>query len=173
MAKRIAKFGMDYAPSWCRTGLFYSDDQGQYEATVCAYCGEYANHSEHLIPYSWIRLLSSSVGEEVTIWTWILPSCSECNQMAGDLLFGTAHEKRRYIQGRLKARHEFTSEPWTPEEIESLGSSLGQYVRAKQAVSETVRARATYSGPLPNTVGSHGLNKLVKAAAKRKKLASS
>ena len=172
VAKRIGKFGNDYAPAWCNVGLFYSRDQGEYEATVCAYCGEYASHKEHLVPYSWIRLLSSSVGEEVTIWTWVLPSCAECNMLAGDLLFGSAYEKRRYIQGRLKARHEFNSEPWKDEEIESLGFTLRQYVRAKQAASETVRQRATYSGPLPSTVGSHALNKLAKEAAKRKRRAS-
>lgn len=164
MAKRIASYGRDYPPAWCNLSLYYTDvASGETtEDVACVYCGDRATDSEHVVPWSWFSKVVDSRDE--TLWTWLVPACSECNGLASDQMFPSPVAKRRYIRERLRARYHFAflGEPWTAEEMAELGPGLGQFVRASQAQAENVRARVLYRGLLPPGVGSLALDSEVK-----------
>jgi len=161
MTKRIGTFGRDYAPSWCQIAVFVGDDGGETEDICCAYCGDRYTDAEHVVPWSWLSKVSGLQLE--TVWTWIVPACQECNILAADQIFSSPAAKRRYIQGRLKARYsdELSGEPWDDKEIRELGYRLSQFVKAKQAQAENLRLRVTYRGPLPVSLGSKSLGQIV------------
>lgn len=160
MPARNKQYGKDYPPAWCQFGMYISDSGGSFEEVCCAYCGERYTDIEHLVPHSWFEKVSAKAGD---YWTWLLPSCSECNSIASDQLFATPRNKREYVQKRLIARYDFAfiSEQWTQEEIEELGPNLRQYVSANQAKAENIRERVKYDGPLPPGLGSNNLNETV------------
>ena len=125
-----------------------------------------------MIPYSWMQNQKRADGLVENFWTWIVPSCGECNQTAQAMLFATAKQKRRYIQERIKARNaeSFVHDAWADEEIEELGPTLRQYVSAIQAKEETARLRASYDGPIPPTAGSASAVRAVSEALERRKI---
>lgn len=160
MAARNKRHGKDYPPSWCQFGLYASDSGHSFEDVCCAYCGERYTDIEHMLPHAWFEKVSAGPGD---YWTWLVPSCSECNGLAADQLFSTPARKREYIQNRLRARYSFAfeTEAWSKQEIEELGPNLRQFVSANQAKAENVRERVEYDGPLPPTLGSQSLQQAI------------
>lgn len=165
MASRKKRYGKDYPPCWCQFGVYVSDSGGSFEDICCAYCGERYTDIEHMVPHAWFEKVSSGPGD---FWTWLVPSCSECNGLASDQLFGSPAKKREYIQERLRGRYSFAfrSEAWSEEEIAELGPNLRQFVSASQAEAENVRERVEYDGPLPPTLGSESLQRAISKFAK-------
>jgi hypothetical protein len=161
-ANRSATFDRDYRLCWSTESTFVVGGI-EVNGVCCSYCGEYATVREHLVPFSFIRARTSKGSPNDNFWTWILPSCEECNCIAQAQVFQTPEDKRDYIQGRLAARYEvdLISEPWSDDELDDLGPSLGQYVFACQARAYITRGRVHYSGPLPPTVGSDELEDAV------------
>jgi hypothetical protein len=166
MAPRNRQYGKDYPPSWCQFGVYVSDSGGSFEEVCCAYCGERYTDIDHVLPWSWFEKIANT--EPGDYWTWLVPSCSECNNIAGDQIFATPALKREYVQSRLMARYDFAfaSDRWTQEEIDELGPNLKQFVRANQAKAENVVERVEYDGPLPPTLGSASLTKMVNGMLK-------
>jgi hypothetical protein len=170
MGNRTKSFDRDYTPAWAVEGSFVSSSGSVVETAACCYCGELAFEREHLVPYKWLKILVTPhelhVGD---YWTWILPSCNECNMLAFDQVFSSAHEKRWYIQSRLRARYDtiLNQEPWVEEELDDLGPNLHQFVSASQAKADTVRLRVSYAGPLPEDLGSESLTTRVRATIRK------
>ena len=162
--KRTQTYDRRYEPCWEREA-HYVVGGAVVIGTPCAYCGEHAEHQEHLVPYSFLVRGNSANSQQDNWWTWILPACAQCNLIAQDQVFPSASAKRSYIRDRLRAKYSeaFVQGEWSDEEIEELGPSLRQFVVASQAQNDTARQRVQYSGPLPVSVGSHGLQAAVRA----------
>jgi hypothetical protein len=160
---RTRTYDRRYTPCWDKRGEYVVGGE-VVEAAPCAYCGEHSEHEEHLVPYSFMDKRNSANSPQDGWWTWIVPSCPECNYIAANQVFGSAQEKRAYIQEVLRARYSdaFVQEPWTHEDLEDLGPGLGQFVRSSQARNEIARERVDYSGPLPHELGSLALESAVR-----------
>lgn len=154
-ANRSAVFDRDYGLCWSKQSTFIVGGES-IDGVCCAYCGEYATVREHLVPFSFLRAKTSKGTPNDNFWTWILPSCTECNHIAHDQVFVSAEAKRDFIQERLAGRYQddLEAEEWPEDELDDLGPGLGQYVMACQARSYITRMRVHYSGPLPPTIGS-------------------
>ena len=101
---------------------------------VCAYCGEGATDVEHVIP----RVSS--------LPTYTVPSCSECNNIAGALLFPSFHSKLLYIQEKIRRRyrHVLRVPEWTTDEIEEMGQSMRTMILAFQRARKWVKRRVEW-----------------------------
>jgi hypothetical protein len=107
---------------------------------------------DHMVPLSFYKAAMDCV--EMEHWRFFLvPSCQECNNMAGDHVFKTVSQKRRYIQERLKCRYKkIIAIPfWDEEEIQSLSEDFARYVRHGLKLKTIIWQRITYRGrPAPN-----------------------
>jgi hypothetical protein len=171
--KRSNLFERDYAPSWSVSGQYYSDGGTVITDTACAYCGERATDREHLVPYSFISdLIKATQGADKSLWTWILPACSECNGIAHDQLYISAASKRKFIQDRLEAKYAdlIDVEPWTDDDYQDMGPTLLQYVKARQAQADILRQRIRYRGPLPPFVGSESMMVALRSEMARRRI---
>jgi len=162
--KRTQTYDRYYAPCWEQEAEYLVGGD-VVVATPCAYCGEHAEHNEHLVPYSFIAARNTSNAPQDNWWTWILPACSQCNAIAYSQVFPSAFAKRAYIRERLKGKYPdaFVQEEWSDNEIDELGPSLRQFVTAMQAINETAKQRVGYSGPMPRSVGSLALQDAVRS----------
>jgi hypothetical protein len=104
---------------------------------VCVYCGDMATEWDHVVPVSfagWAR----DMGRECS-GRLLAPSCRECNGIASNRVFGTIGEKREFIHGELKRRHDHTE--WHSDEIAELGPMLAAYIRAGLRNKERLQQR--------------------------------
>lgn len=114
------------------------------ESKLCAYCGFQATDLEHIIPYSFLygdeRTKHDRVGIKKDILTW---SCSECNSLAGDLVFDNFWEKKKYICERVIIRYKklISSPLWTNDEIDELDGNLREYVMYNQLYIQALKTR--------------------------------
>jgi len=170
---RTAVFDRDYALCWSKESTFIVGGE-EVEGVCCAYCGEYATQREHLVPFSFLRSKTSKGTPNDNFWTWILPSCKECNAIAFDQVFETAEAKRCFIQERLAGRYQddLESPEWSEKDLQDLGPALEQYVMACQARSYITRSRVSYSGPLPPTIGSDEVESAVAEHYRQMRVAS-
>jgi hypothetical protein len=168
---RSRTYDRRYQPSWQRQAQYFVGSE-VVTAVPCAYCGEHSEHEEHLVPYSFIRRHNSANNQQEGWWTWILPSCSECNYIASNQVFVSVQLKRSYIRERLRAKYSdaFVEGEWTDEEIDDLGPGLRQFVMASQARNAIARDRVSYSGPLPTSLGSVVLHDAVRAYFQRQSM---
>jgi hypothetical protein len=101
---------------------------------MCVYCGEPATDKEHVIPRFW-------GGDRYTV-----PSCRECNQMAGPKLFGSLNERRAFIEGQVKRKYKrlVNSPEWDRDEIKSLDYTLRVAVQASEDARKVVISRLEF-----------------------------
>jgi hypothetical protein len=86
MSGRITK----YWSKWRELAMMYGD--------MCFYCGkEAATTIDHVIPYSY------AVDNDIEN---LRPACALCNCIASDKMFQDVYEKKWYILGKLKHRHD-------------------------------------------------------------------
>jgi hypothetical protein len=137
---------------WYATLSAYTFGNSVVEATPCAYCGMPAEGDDHLIPLSFYQAGMDAI--EMSHWRFTLvPACNECNLLAGDRVFETVSQKRRYIQERLRCRYKkiLAIPVWDEEEIESLSEDFARYVRYGLKLKEIIWRRTTFRGrPVPN-----------------------
>lgn len=99
----------------------------------CVYCGLLSTDKEHVTPKTWIDAMKEmrSMGFDVVVpEELIVPSCRECNLIAGDKLFDNFKEKRQHIANRLLARYNrfLHFEEWDDDEIAELSGRLREQV---------------------------------------------
>lgn len=92
---------------------------------VCAYCGILAEDEDHVIPTSYVNKLSFFDMTALKDCLIIVPSCKECNNLAGNKVFNSFIEKREYIQNKIKNIYlDIIKFPeWEDEEINDLSGS--------------------------------------------------
>ena len=99
--------------------------------TECAYCGSPATDREHVVPKSFR-------GNNDTV-----PSCRECNLLAGDNVFDSFGEKRDFIRQKVEYRYrELISAPvWTQGEIDELAGNLHAAMSVLEKARYITKAR--------------------------------
>ena len=99
--------------------------------TRCAYCGMPASDREHVLPKAY-RKNNDTV-----------PSCRECNLMAGSKVFGSFAEKRDYIRFRIEIRYEGLAKTphWTEDEIDELSGHLKSAIQMAMKAKEIHKDR--------------------------------
>lgn len=106
----------------------------------CHYCGALATTKDHIIPVSYMRngqpKNRRSMGETVEC-------CSECNSLLGAKALFTVEERAEEIARMLSRRYkkELNAPVWSKEEIDELGPSLQNSVKAKQFLRYEVMER--------------------------------
>lgn len=118
----------------------------------CIYCGEPAEHIDHVLPvrYSnWRDHLTPEEREQLVT----VPSCAECNMLASNRAFRSLIEKRDYIRQRIRRRYAkaLKSPVWTASETAELGDGLRGYVEARQARRDLTAWRLSHDG-IPDSV---------------------
>jgi hypothetical protein len=89
------------------------------EGERCVYCGERATCWDHFPPYAVDQLRG-----------WLLPSCGECNGIAGDRHPYDFPARAAYVNRALisRWRHVLDSTPWSPAELRELGRGLADSI---------------------------------------------
>lgn len=110
---------------------------------ICIYCGIDATSKDHFLPISVMGALQSAILHKWIEGGFLVPSCGQCNSIAGNKIFNTVARKRRYIQTRLARKYKdlLNSPFWTEEELLEMGYSLAQFMRSRNATREWVKRR--------------------------------
>lgn len=98
---------------------------------ICVYCGEYACEVEHVV--------ARCHGEA----TWTVPSCSECNGMAGGRLFYTFAEKRDHIHKSIRRKYSkvLRTAEFDREELREMGPRMRNLLQAALDAKTIVEQR--------------------------------
>lgn len=120
----------------------------------CVYCGEPAEHIDHVLPVRYSNWRDGLTPEERAQLVTV-PSCAECNQLAGSRAFRSLIEKRDYIRDRIRRRYAkvLNGPVWTADETAELGDGLRSYVEGKQARRHLTVWRLSHDG-IPADVAS-------------------
>jgi hypothetical protein len=119
------------------------------QGTCCVYCGQRANSRDHVQARSHVASLLDLVKFHGLT---TVPSCMECNALAGAKVFPTLGAKRRYIQRVLRKRYQkvLKMPDWTEQELEkiecpSLKATIREGLRMKMLVRKRVSWRNVVS----------------------------
>jgi hypothetical protein len=79
-----------------------------------------------------------------------VPSCHQCNSIAGADVFQSLAEKREHIQARLREKYwkVLYMPKWDDDEIEELDGRLRQSIAAAEAQRRIVATRISWPGNL-------------------------
>ena len=102
----------------------------------CVYCGERATCWDHFPPYAVDRVRG-----------WLLPSCGECNGIAGDRHPYDFEARAAYVNRALisRWRHVLDSTPWSPAELRELGRGLADSIEPLAHARLIARERVRWS----------------------------
>ena len=111
---------------------------------VCVYCGEIATQEDHFVPLAAVVMLLAT--EFRVKGRVILPSCAECNRIAGDSVFPTVAAKKRFIHRQLVAKNIrlLAAPDWSDAQLSQLGDSLKQRTLASLARRKRLIARLAW-----------------------------
>lgn len=113
---------------------------------ICAYCGDWANTLDHVIPISY---LSSSDRNKIANYSDdsnLVEACRECNCLASNMVFDSIDEKRAYIQEKLEMRYaRLIKMPiWTREEIKEMGWKFRNELKLSALAKKWIINRINY-----------------------------
>lgn len=103
----------------------------------CIYCGQKAQCLDHVFPLcfaSMFDLQRPNVRKQFFQGLNLVPSCNECNALAGKNLFYSIKEKRKFIKTKLRKKYKRHSKNvvWDDDEIKELGFNLRKFIETKQ-----------------------------------------
>ena len=115
---------------------------------LCFYCGEYATTMDHVPPLAVVENISRLEDH------FLVPSCFECNSLAGDEPHTDLEERRDFIRSKLHKKYKSLirqSAHWYEEEIDELRSEdpesrLIQSISALKPAEYTITDRVKYQG---------------------------
>lgn len=123
-------------------------DYGKGLVTVpCYYCGVPATSEDHVLPLVALdSLLCEGTLPVASDLLTIVPSCIECNSLAGDKVFNSRREKKRYIQRRLANRYAdvLNQVAWDDEEIEEMEGDMRRTLELLEHERRLVQSRIEY-----------------------------
>lgn len=93
----------------------------------------------------------SQVREQIKGGLWLIPSCHECNNLAGAIPFVSILEKRQFIKKRIKQKYRkyLKRVMWDDDELVELGKNLQSAVL--RGLQSTARVELRLSWPLATT----------------------
>lgn len=96
----------------------------------CQYCGEHATTEDHFVPISVAAHLIRSGIRPNNLF--LLPACLECNVLAGDAVFDSIEEKRKFIQDKIEKKYKAILKipQWKYHELDELGYNLRNFVNS-------------------------------------------
>lgn len=110
---------------------------GERNRYVCHYCGQAAETLDHVPPRaSW----------RTDCERFRVPSCNECNCLAGDTFHATFAERAEYIKARLSRRYAKALEQpeWTASELRGMGATMRKAIKQAMALKTLVRSRVAF-----------------------------
>lgn len=146
---------------WCyqplggrRQGRFcsLSCESDSYAADRCEYCGEPAQARDHVVPRAFRYMMEGTreLQAMLAVMPNTVPSCHQCNSIAGADVFQSLAEKREHIQARLREKYwkVLYMPKWDDDEIEELDGRLRQSIAAAEAQRRIVATRISWPGNL-------------------------
>ena len=132
---------------WFRKLISLSKIDGN--SIPCYYCGCIADQKEHVIPVSYIKKLEElkSLDFEIKMpKIEIVPSCEECNYLAGSKVFKNKTLKKEYIKKKLREKYKkiLNSPNWTDEEIAELSGDLQKRIILYEEAKKVIWKRINY-----------------------------
>ena len=105
------------------------------EQQICFYCGEYGREKEHVIP------------RRVSLPTWTVLSCRECNSLAGGDALTSVLEKLQAIRAKRAKRYAklLKMPKWDEDELADITGRLRKTIEAWQMAKETVESQVTWN----------------------------
>jgi len=115
----------------------------------CIYCGEYATDLDHVMPLhivSTLDMTGENVRKELKQGLSLVPSCSECNSMAGSAPFDLIRDKREYVQNKIRKKYAkyLNQVHWEDWEIEELGPNMKREVNRSLKLKKKTHLRVTF-----------------------------
>lgn len=98
----------------------------------CFYCDEPMTCLDHVPPLSSMEGLNTAELRRYGIPMLLIPACTDCNTMLGDRHLLTVAERLDYLENKLARELDKKFTLWSEDEINELGPSLQNVVRAKQ-----------------------------------------
>ncbi len=102
------------------------------EGYYCFYCGDPAEGLDHVPPISMIDNMPYEKRKRDKIPAVTLACCSECNSALSSRRLQTVDDRLLFLESYYDAKFKKQNAMWSEEEIEELGPSLQQSVRARQ-----------------------------------------
>lgn len=118
--------------------IFRSPQRLLYPASVCVYCGEYADSRDHLLPVTY-------TGKAVRRHVLTVPACRQCNSFIGDASAPSVTERRAIAHSSLRRKRfrVLQSFDYTDDELEDFGHSMRSSVlRAREEKGRLLRRLA-------------------------------
>lgn len=115
----------------------------------CVYCGDQAQHRDHVYPVSCLASLdlgNESIMRHLKPGLKTVPACGECNTIAGAKPFLSVLEKRAYIQSKLKERHSkiLRTVMWSEEDKEDISGNLLRQINQRESARVLMEMRVYY-----------------------------
>tara|TARA_R110002020_G_scaffold461740_1_gene680768 strand:- start:2585 stop:3022 length:438 start_codon:yes stop_codon:yes gene_type:complete len=115
----------------------------------CVYCGEKATELDHVMPLDVVSKLDTTDEETIDALGQglsLVPSCSECNRMAGAEPFDLIRDKREYVQNKIRKKYAkyLNQVHWEDWEIDELGPNMKQEVTRSLKLKKITQLRITF-----------------------------
>lgn len=144
---------------WCystlggrRSGRFCCTDcQAAAETSLtCEYCGEPAQARDHVVPRAFRYSMDGTRELQILLARMpdTVPSCHECNSIAGSDVFQSLDEKRQHIQKRLSEKYQrlLCYPAWDDDEIADMGPRMRQWLAGSEAARRITQIRISWPG---------------------------
>lgn len=102
------------------------------EGYYCFYCGDPAEGLDHVPPLSLIDAMPYEKRKQARIPAVTVACCSECNTALSNRRLVDVSERLAYLESFYDAKFKHQQAMWSEDEIQELGYSLQQSVRARQ-----------------------------------------
>lgn len=115
------------------------------QAENCIYCGVRATCHDHFVPISLVAILAETkILKQFKML--LVPSCGECNQMAGDAIFKTVAAKRRFIKTKISKKYErIISMPhWSGSDLEKMSWIMQEHIKSGLRMKRFISQRISY-----------------------------
>ena len=115
----------------------------------CVYCGEKATELDHVMPLDVGSKLATTAEETIDALGQglsLVPSCSECNRIAGAEPFDLIRDKREYVQNKIRKKYAkyLNQVHWEDWEIDELGPNMKQEVTRSLKLKKITQLRITF-----------------------------
>jgi hypothetical protein len=117
---------------------------------VCAYCGDPATESDHVVPISHLARLAAPRLDHPDLKRGlvVVPACRPCNVMLRSFVAFSVDAKRDELKRRLRSKYRrlLGAVEWDQDELDELGPSLRGWVAALDDRARHLWLRYSFTG---------------------------